>query len=324
MSSSKTLLRRGVQAGAESSYGTGGTADVGLLPMEEPEVELTPLFDGERGQSPEGGMLVGVGRSGLGAAFDLVTHCYTPGIAYAADESPSVDLALRASGFGVATSFTPSSESYTYTPEASGFDSLIMEVYSGGEKWDITGAYADFSIAVEGPGIPVWTFAFQGIGSSPSDAATPTIAYPHVDDQKPLKATNVTLAIGAFTGGILRGFEYSHGRGLAARANDASGGHAGFTPEPRNPSLTLTIERAARGSIAAGVIDPDALADAGTELAISMVFGSVQYKQWTATWAKGVIKDVRAANDGPTATWELDIAPGLLLGTQTDVVFLFD
>lgn len=327
MTSIKTLTRYGVRGVIEASYGAGGTpgATDGLLPMEANEVDLEYLHDGQRGANPVGGQMTRAEQSGLGAAYDLATHCYTPGIAYSATELPSVDRMLRAAGFQRIDDFVAPT-SVIYDPETTpgGLESLFLEVFMRAQQYNIKGAYCDLTIAVDGPGIPLWTFSFQhGIGVLPTDVVVPAITYPHVDDQKPQKATSIALALGAFTGGVVRGFEFALNREIGPRADDNSGGHKGATPGNRDPQITVRIEAATLGALGATTIDPYTLKDAGTEFAFSLQVGSVASKQWKISMPHGQILDVNEAEDGASAIWELLIGGGNNVGSQDDVQFVF-
>lgn len=331
MSSTKRLERYSVRGIVEASYLAGGVPTVsdGILAMEVPDVELEYIYDGTRGRNPYGGQLSRVAPGGLGAATEFQVHAYTPGAAYSASVKPSVDALLRAAGFNVTTSFVGGSESYSYSPDVETPESLSLEIYVRGQKYTITGGYTGLQIASENLAIPMWTFPIRGVGAIPTDVTTPTdTTYPHVSTQKPQKSVNVALSILGVTTHILRGFEFDLGRDFTQRADEnaaAGSGHKGFTPNPRAPRLTLTIEASALS-----LQDLYTARDAGTEGTVSMRHGASgapgQYKRWTMTMPKAQIISVDDTDDGPSAMLEIEIAPAVTPGgaTQDDVTFLFD
>lgn len=328
MSSTKRLEKYGVRGIVEASYLAGGVPALsdGILAMEVPDVELEYIHDGTRGRNPGGGQLSRVAQTGLGANTEFQVHAYTPGAAYSALVFPSVDRLLRAAGFNVTTVFTGGIESYSYAPDVDSPESLSLEVYVRGQKYLITGGYAGLQIASENLAIPMWTFPIRGVGVIPTDVATPTdTTYPHVATQKPQKSVNVALSIFGVTSGILRGFDFDLGRDFTPRADENSAGHKGFTPNPRAPRLTLTIEAPALATQ-----DLYTARDLGTEGVVSMRHGVSgapgQYKRWTLTLPKAQIISVDDTDDGPSAMLEVEIAPAVTPGgsTQDDITILFD
>lgn len=329
MSAGKLLTRYGVAGTIETVYGDGTGPTLlqdGLIPMEIPEVDLEYIHDGMRGRSPTGGQLTRVAQSGLAASLNLVTHCYNPGIAYAAAVYPSVHDLLRMAGFDATGDFTPASENWDYTPitDQASLESGSLEVYNRGQQYDMAGVYGNLVIAADGPVIPTWTFELQGLGTLPTDIALPAITYINFAAGKPGKAVSIGLSIDPgtpWTGAVLRSFEFNMGRDLAPRADDNSTGHAGFTPGDRDPRLTLLIEE-----VPLTTFSPYSLRDLGTEIDVSIgPIGSGQYDQYTLNCAQMQIVEVNDAEDGPTAMWEIELAAGVSApGSEDDVSLLFD
>ena len=334
MSSTKLLTQYAVRGVIESSYAAGGVpvAADGILPMEIPEVELEHIHDGTRGRAPLGGQMTRVAQSGLGASLNLVSHMYTPGVAYSVTEFPSLDRLLRICGMGLTTDFTGGSESYIYRPvmAVTALESLFMEVFNRGQQFDLRGVYGNFQVAADGPSIPVWTFELQGIGLTPTaDVVTPTdTVYVHTDDQKPQKAVSIGFNIGTYVEAVVRSYEFNLQRELTSRADDNSAGHAGFSPGDRDPRLTVVIEADNLGVLGAGTINPYQLKEDGTEFALSLLHGVSgapgQYKRWKLDMAQAQIVGVTEADDGPTAAWELEIMPGVTVSNQDDFVLTLD
>lgn len=323
MSSVKTLNEWGVLAKDEVTYGTFLAPAVtdGILCSELPEPSFDYIHDGGRGISPTGGFLSGVGRSGRGGALAAVSQMILPGAAYSASVFPNLDRWLRYCGFASTVVTTPSSESYTFDPEASGFDSGSLRVYREGQQFDIAGAYGTFSIAADGPEVPVWSFEFQGIMNAlPVIMALPAITYIN-GTKEPPKSENVSLTIGAYTAGVLKSWEFTLNRELSRRVNDnATESHAGYTPGNRDPRLMLVIE-----ADLLATFDPYTLAENQTAQAVSLQIGATQYSKWKLSLPTAEIVNVSEGAEGATAMWELEIqgkvsAPAL----QNDVQFVMD
>lgn len=323
MSSNKTLNRYGLLAVDEITYGTFVAPVVtdGILPIEIPDVDFPYIHDGSRGRSPTGGMLSSVGLTGRGASLDFDTHMILPGVAYAVLVEGNLGRMLRYSGFQATTDFTVSAEKYTYDPENGGFDSGSFRVHREGEQWDIAGGYGSFSIAAEGPVVPVWSFSVLGRGNAlPTDVTLPAITYIN-GSREPPKATNISLVIGAYTTAVVRGFEFSLNRDMSPRADDNAAGHAGFTPGTiDDPRLVVTVE-----ADALATFNPKSIAELGTTQAVSLVIGTAQYDRWKLNMTTSELVEVRKADDGPTALWELEfIGKVSAPGQQDQVQFVTD
>lgn len=322
MASSKLLNTWDVLAAVESVYGTNPTlsGSDGVLVIERPEPSTSYLHDGERGMG-SGRRLRRVAPSGLGQEITLMAEAYGLDSGTFYDGSsvfPFLHTLLL--GCGLEGTFTDpdvtpdtGDEIQEYAPETgpSGFDSLSIEAYSRGQKYEINGAYGTFTISVDGPAVPVWEFTYQGIGNVPVDDTPPSItSYPD-GANLPTKAVNMALTInpdgaGDITNLKLRGFNFDLGRDLSDRANDnASNAHAGFSPALPAPTLELTVE--AEDLSGSPAPDPYSWWDTGAELDVHFVLGSDNETYWGLRAAHAYVTNVEDADDGPSAIWVISL-----------------
>jgi hypothetical protein len=327
MAAGKLLNTWAVLAKIESAYGTDITpaanAD-GVLVIERPEVEKSFMHNGERGaQAGTGGMASGVAASGPKGETSLMCECHGGGAAYSASVFPSIHTLLLMAGFEATVDTTPSSETWTYVPESgpTDFDSGSVYCYVRGQLEKLLGAYCDMSVSVDGPAVPIWEFAVQGIRDVETDVAVPAVSggYP-AGTNLPPKATNIALTLNSVSSFKVRGFTLNLNRELGDRADDNDAGYAGLSPGRRSPTLEVVVE-----STALATFNPYSLWLAGTLFSTSLTVGSVQYKKWTITAAQSRIIDVSEDDDGPTATWtitlELSTSDAV---TEDDISILFD
>ena len=171
------------------------------------------------------------------------------------------------------------------------------------------------AVSVDGPDVPRWMCDLLGIGTTPTDAALPTITggYPAVTLLPP-KAESIALTLGLFTAGVVRGFEFNWNREHdAQRANINGLGHAGYTPGGHNPTMTVTLEQVALHTSSpwstSSTLNPYALKDDGQLIVCSLAVGSVQYNRWkiysgaSAAALQAQVVDVQEELDGPTRLW---------------------
>ncbi len=339
MSSDKTLLQYGVQGKIETAYGDGAApaSTEGILSLEPPEIDHSYANDGNRGRAPEGGNLLRVAKSGLTGQLELQTHAYPGGVAYSASVYPSIHDLLRMCGFDATVDVTGAAESWTYSPisSISNLESGSLVIFNRGQKALLKGVYGNVQMSFDGPEIPIWTFDLKGletagvewVAGDPTPFGSGTLITYRNFSVGPPKAVNVNLALGAFTGAVLRSCEFNLGRDVSSRVDDnASGAHAGFTPGNRDPRLTVLIEATTLGTIGAAVIDPYALAAAGTALDVGLTIGyGTQYERFTINLDQMTIDDVNDVDDGPTAMWELELVAGVSTpAAEDDVEIVFD
>ena len=309
----------------ESPYGTplalSASAD-GILLEDFADVDFSAfLNDGVRPRAPGGGPRRRVKPSGREGRITAPCAAVGAGAAYSASVFPSIHTLLRAAGLEATGSFGGGSEKWTYVPEVgpSGLDGGTFEYYEGGQKYALAGAYASFSVGVDGPDIPRWEFDLLGIGSTPTDAAIPTISggYPPAT-RLPPKAESIAFTLGLFTAGVVRSFKFDYGREHdSQRANINSGGHAGYTPGGHNPTLEVTLEQVALHTSSpwstASTLNPYELKNDGQLVVCSLAVGTVQYNRWkifsgaSAAALQAQVVDVKDEKDGPTRLWVITV-----------------
>lgn len=326
MTATKTGAAFAFMGKIETTYGTpialSAAAD-GILLDDFADVDVSEfLNDGVRANAPGGTPRRRVKPSGRIGKINAVAKAYGGGAAYSATVVPSIHTLLRVCGLEAAVTLTGGSEKWTYTPEIgpTGLDSGTFEYYEGGQKYPIAGAYSSFGVGVDGPDVPAWDFDLLGLGTTPTDAALPTISggYPPAT-RLPPKAESVALTLGLFTAGIVRSFKFNYGREHgAARANiNGATGHAGYTPGAHNPTMEITLEQVALHTSSpwttSTAINPYALKDDGQLIVCSIAVGSLQYNRWkifagaTAAALQAQVVNVTDEKDGPTRLWTITL-----------------
>lgn len=313
----------GILAKPESVYATpvslSNSADGQLMAMDSRDYgsPLTIAYaeDGDIGPAVgELGRIRRVKPSGRSATIPVPMHFRGGGAAYSASVLPSVHTLLKACGFDSTLDATGGSEKYTYTPTAAGGvgTSLTLECYSRGEKYPLAGVIGNFSIEAPNAKPPKWMFDFSGILSAdPSDASVPAITYPLLAVDPP-KAQGLAITIGSFTSNaVVRAVSFKQNREISARqALNVGDAHAGFVPWGRQPTMTVTVEAPAFQTTPfhhANGIDPLSLVKEAIVLAAAVQFGSTQYNKFKINMPTAQVVDARPGQDGPVATWELDI-----------------
>lgn len=333
MTAPKTLVSWGYAAKIEATYGTINACTVsdGILLTKIPTLDVPHwLNNGDRGNTPGGGRRQPAAQSGRWGTFKVEAEGIgsKAAAAYSAGVKPHLDVLIQAAGTAATGSFVATHEYYQYTPEnqPTGLASVTTEASVSGQLYRLYGAYADLSIAVNGPGIPVWTFDLNGVLDVITDATIPAFtSYPNQSDL-PSKADQIGLTIGLFTGAVVKSFTFKSNRSIKnSRTNISSGfvpGHAGFTPGYRNPTLEVVIERCATMATVtpwntASTLNPYRLAEDRVPVLLQLQVGSTQYKRWFIYTGNGVttgaptpaaqaiLKDVKDTAEGPTATWTL-------------------
>lgn len=322
MTAVKTLNTWGFAAKVESTYGTIAACGVtdGVLLTKVPTVDVPHwLNTGDRGVTPAGAPRAGAPNSGRWGGYKVTGEGIGAGVAYSASIFPVLHTLLLASGFTATGSFGAGSEKWDYAPaiQPAALTSVTTEVNLSGQLYRLFGAYADLDIVANGPTIPDWNFDLIGMMDLMTDATIPVYtSYPTIGNFPP-KADNIVLTMGTFTGAIVRSFQFKLGRNHKnARANMANGGHSGYTPGYRKPTLEVVIERTALAVSSpwttATTINPYKLCEDSLLVNLELDVGSTQYKRWKL-WsgpaggmaAQAQLIEVKDTADGPTATWTL-------------------
>jgi hypothetical protein len=324
MSSTKRTFSYGVAAAIESTYGTAATIDPaqdGILVVARPDFVPTPVHDGSRnGAFGFGGATPRVAPSGFAGEVTLEVEATGAGASYSATVLPPIARLLRACGFAQTVNV---GTSVVYAPVADSVvpASLTLATYARGQNAQLTGVYGDFSISADGPVVPKWDFRMMGmVPADPTDGNIPAgFTVPNFAILPP-KATNLALTINGVGTLRVRGFTYTHNRVLAARVDDNSTGHAGFTPGGRTPTFEVTVETPALATL-----NPYALRRAATAMAISMTVGATQFNRWSLAMAAAKLVDISDGEDGPSATTTLSfVAEPTTAGGVDDVTITFN
>lgn len=328
----KVVTLFGLRGLAEGSYAGSTfplTSPDPILMTEPVEAEISYAHGGERGQQPgAGGQLQRTAKSGRAVAFPYSVEGRGSGAAYSSSTPVTpqdVHLGFLISGHAATHVDTPGSETVTYAPESSGFDSGAFEGFAREEEIRVEGAYATMSFEAEAGGHGIFTFEVQGLlDALPSDAVLPSLSYQNPSTQPP-KIENIALDINGVTGWVVRSISFEQNRALHARADAnataTSVAHAGFTPGRVEPSLTIVVEARALATFNAY-----SLAEASTKMsALTLQIGATQYNKYKLTAAQAQLVNVTPDSDGDTALWELEF----MLAASTPVAndwysWLFD
>lgn len=342
MTATKTRNAWGFMGKVETTYGTPialAAGSDGILLADFPTPDFGQyLHDGSRGRTPGGPTRVRVKQSGRFGNIKAPAEAIGGGAAYSASVFSSLHTLLRTGGLDPVGSFGAGVEKWTFTPETgpTGLDAATFQAYVEGQMYQLYGAYSSFEITADGPGVPIWDFDLQGLADVETDAAIPTITSYPAATLLPPKAESIALTLGLFTAGVVRSFHFDAGREHGqARADLNSGGHKGFTPGGRNPTLTVVVERVALATVGpwhtASTINPKQLKETGTQIICSLAVGSVQYNRWKlfagspASAAQAQVVEVKDGEDGPAATWEitLEFKPSTLTAND-EYAIVFD
>lgn len=316
----KSIIGWGALVKNESSYAAGtslSTATDGVQGVEPPVADIVYATSGERAAppsqfgtlqyaSPTGETIEGqitVEGRGLGSAYD------------SASKPPNIHSLLEGAGF----TGSYASSTWTYTPVAAGTkaQSLGMEIYTRGEKFPVSGAFCDLSISTDG-GTPLkFAFPFNGLPGTPSDVSLPSITY---NTTLPPKAENISFTWNDITDLVIRSWNLDYNREIAPRMDLAgASGSAGFAYGRRAPVMSMTVEQTELSTW-----NPYDDIKVKTTSAFSLQIGSVQYNRYTVTGSAQLI-GVTKAEDGPTATWDLEFALVYPDGTtDADLFFIFN
>lgn len=338
MSATKLPIIIGLVGKVEASYNAGGalstaTDGIQLAGPATPTPEYA--FDGgRRGPPGTGGHQRRLKPHGKACSVPVQHEAKGPGVAYTASVLPSVHTLLRIAGFDAAVDTTATLEKVTYTPTPgqTGFASGVFDAYGRGQKFPLTGAYADLRITADDDNAPLWEFMLKTLHGAVSDVAVPAITYPALSIDPP-KSTNIGFTLGNFVNGVVRKWSFSLGRQIGARRNqNGSTGHGGFSPSgrpARTPTMEVTVEATSLQATpfhAASAIDPYRLYEEGTELDASIAIWGAQYNKWKMKPGKVQLMapPVEDEDEGG-ALWTLLLQCNpTALNANDDVSFIFE
>ena len=338
MSSAKHTEAAGVTTKVESTYNTDPTpATTDAVRIIKPFPILTPQwgFTGERGIANGGfGRHVRALPTGRFINSTVQIEPKGRGAAYTSSsvEVPDVHRWLGSAGLLATVTTTGGSEKWDFTPTTGTGTpvSVTSWFYGEGELLKVNGIYSNLKITADGIGIPVFAFDFFGtMSTDPADTALPSLTYT-VPTIVPPSAVGVTFTLGNFTGGVVRSFNFDLGRTISPRLNvNASAGHAGFQPGPRDPVLEFVVETTSlQGSPyhATSAIDPYQLQKNATSgLAVSITIGSTQYNRWKLIMGQAQVVGVEPVPEGSVSLRKITVKP-YVTGDQdnSDLTLRFD
>lgn len=317
----KTIIGFGAVVGREDSYGAGADLDTSVTHSVQgaapPSFDIEYSYDGTRPAPPSTyGTIQYASPTGETATGEIVVEGRGLGEAYStASTPPNLFYLLEAAGF----TGSYDSNAWTFTPVEAGTTprSVAMKIWTRGERYDISGSYANLSIASEDGSPPQFTFPFNGLPAEPVDETLPTITY---NSTQPPKAEDIGLTYGAVTDLIVRSFNIDLNREISPRLDqNASSGSAGFAVGRREPELSMTVE-----ALPLSTFDPYAEMKSKETKNFEMTVGKTQYNRYTIS-GSAQVTGVAKGEDGPVATWDLTMAIVLEDGsTADDLLFIFD
>jgi hypothetical protein len=278
----------GLTGNVEGSYNGGvslSTGTDGILLEELPQLAINYANDGARAGAGRIVRLSAEGRpSGRTAGFSAKVGFKGPFAAYSASVFSNIHNGCSA--WPASTRQEPSASAPRSTrtrrhPSGSSYASGGFDLYTRGEKHSTQGAFADLTLTINGPQVPVWEFAIQALMPTlPTDVAVPSITYPFAAIDAP-KAVGILFTLGNLTAGVIRKLTLKLGRQINPRLDVNAGlAHQGFAPGRWTPTLEVEYEAPALvGSpfTGASTIDPYQLYDTATQFACSFQIGTAQY-----------------------------------------------
>lgn len=310
MSSTKNVVVLGITAKAEASYGAGSSHSFAGSNSVKPNDFVTAgseyAYDGIHGTPPGTyGTQRRTAPSGLTSNFEIPVEMKGNGTGYSSEATglPNVHDLLRASG--LSGSYAANTWSFSPSPQETTPTSIALALYSRGEIRQVSGGYANVVFAADTAAPTIATFAVQGITKIPSDVTLPSITY-EADNVIPPKNENIryTMNFGSSVTGLkVRSYTLDLQREVAPRLDiNATGGHAGFSVARRAPKMTVVFEAEALTTI-----DPESLWNVGTNGSVSLIVGSADGNTFEYTLAQAQIVNVVQGDDGPTATFEVEM-----------------
>lgn len=299
----KTIIGFGALAAIEATYGAGGNpspATDGIQGIEPPTMQVEYAYDGERPTPPgTAGRQALASPVGEHATGSVACEMRGAGVAYTSSITPpNIHPLLRASGF--TATFDDGTWRYRPTPIDVAYDSATLRVYTRQERFDVRGMLCDYEITMEDGSPGTIRFDFDGLPVLPVDETIPAITY---NSTLPPSCTDIQFQLGDVDNLVVRNLAIQGNREKAPRLDlNAVDGHAGFAAGRREPLLTATVE-----ATPLATFDPHQLAKDKTVLPCSFVVGSQVGNRWGVNLNVQVMS-VQRSEDGPVATWDLELA----------------
>lgn len=313
----KLIIGFGALVGTEASYGSGvslSTSTDGAQGVEPPVMDIEYSYDGQRPTPPgTAGQQAYASPTGETCQGTIAVELRGRGSSYSgANTPPNVHALLQASG--LSGSYSGSVWTYAHAPIGTEATSAGMRIYTRSESFSVSGAFCDMEITTDG-GAPMQArFNFQGLPTIPVDETLPVITY---NDTLPPKTTDIGFEWGAVTGLKIRSLSIATNREIAPRQDlNAVSGSAGFAVGRRAPTMTLTVEAEALSTF-----NPYQEVKDKNIRDWTFTVGSVQFNRYTIG-GKGQITSVSRTEDGPVATYDLQIALITTSGFNNDDFYI--
>lgn len=236
-----------------------------------------------------------IGKRDVEISFDVELRGY--GAAYTALLLPEISPLMRACGFDEAVDLTGGSETVTYAPVSTAYESCTIYFYDDGFLYKVVGCRGDveFENAAGGPGIA--KFKFGGLYAAPEDGA---LASPTYHTTVPPRFLAASFTLGGYAA-IIDSLNLKMGNSLAKRASiNAVNGISEIYISGRTPGGTLAHDAAALSAE-----NPFTAWLAGTGKAIVATLGDTQYNQVQYSVPLAQYDSVSLAEREKTRTFEL-------------------
>lgn len=215
----------------------------------------------------------------------------------------NIDPILRCAGFTptyTAEGSLGANDGYvTYAPNSAP-ESATFYIFPGKEvRHKVTGAYCNWSIDCQAGGYAVMSVDFMGNYNEPTDTTAGSLTLPS-DLPQPIES--LSMAFGAVTGQVIRGFTISLNNEMVERADvNSANGFKGFRISARKPTLSFKIEKMA-------VADWNIYAAlrAGTSYNTTFTIGSAAGKKVLVTIPKLVLTGIKESEDAGIAMLDVE------------------
>lgn len=298
-----------VEVAQESTYGTDASPTTSDgVPVEEnfwSSITVGHLNENLRDQLAGAGL----GRAGTASAtgqfaeIELVVPMKGPGSAYSAEGDLSFNPLLEACGMTANVVTTAGSETVTYTPSSTTFESATIYAYSGHTEYQLVGCRGNVAFILTPGQIGRMRFSLQGMVSAINDAALPSITYANKSVTPPT-VTTAGLTMNSHDPSDFSDWELDLQNNIVQRPRgNASDAHAGYVISDRDPQFTTTIDRPTLSSF-----NPWDLRKNGTTFSWDIgKIGGTQYNQYKISGPAGRIIDVPQSEDNGLAMLDLTV-----------------
>ncbi len=217
---------------------------------------------------------------------EIVVELRGLGSAYADGARQETDALLRACGMSATVDATGGAEKITYVAiDGPAHDTVSLELYAGGLKFEIAGCRGNFVLPVKAGRIGRGIFSMQGImNSDPVVSTLPSITY---DSTVPLAATSMSMSVGGWTSSAMKPESARFNLGSRVVAVPSANSTNGFK-EIALPSHKPTFGVRAQSSVSD--YEPFAVLAAGTTAALNVQLGSVRLNRVKLTESAAQVK----------------------------------